>query len=296
MIDQITELGYTGTTVAQVVGRAGVSRKTFYSLFTDLEDCMASALEIVLERLSKVAREAYARERDWLGGIRAALIELLLLADEEPGIARLLLIETLSAGARVLSRRRAVLAELASAIDRGRGYTKSRHQPTEIVSEGIVGGIVEILVARILARRPERLSDLAGPLMSMIVLPYLGAGVARRELSRERPAPRPPCDRAPERGKVADPLAGLNIRVTYRTVLVLTAIGERPGVSNREVGERAGIVDQGQISKLLARLESHGLTENRGEGQDRGAANEWHLTPHGAQIEHAARLAAQIGQ
>jgi DNA-binding MarR family transcriptional regulator len=34
------------------------------------------------------------------------------------------------------------------------------------------------------------------------------------------------------------------------------------GVSNREIGEYAGINDQGQVSKLLARLEEHGLVEN----------------------------------
>ena len=41
------------------------------------------------------------------------------------------------------------------------------------------------------------------------------------------------------------------MRLTYRTVRVLGAVGEHPGASNREIAERAGISDQGQISKLL---------------------------------------------
>ena len=79
------------------------------------------------------------------------------------------------------------------------------------------------------------------------------------------------------------------MRLTYRTVRVLMVIGERPGASNREIAEGSGIVDQGQISKLLTRLARLNLVENVGEGQEKGAANAWHLTPRGAQVERATR-------
>ena len=74
------------------------------------------------------------------------------------------------------------------------------------------------------------------------------------------------------------------MRLTYRTMLVLEAIATRPGVSNRLVGELAGVSDQGQISKLLARLERLGLTENTGVGHAKGEANAWSLTALGHQI------------
>ena len=77
------------------------------------------------------------------------------------------------------------------------------------------------------------------------------------------------------------------MRLTYRTVRVLSVIGEQPGASNRQIAEDSGIVDQGQISKLLNRLARLKLVENLGEGQERGAANAWHLTPRGAQVERA---------
>ena len=60
------------------------------------------------------------------------------------------------------------------------------------------------------------------------------------------------------------------MRLTYRTVRVLSVIGEAPGASNREVAEGSGIADQGQISKLLARLERLQLIENTGGGQLKG--------------------------
>jgi hypothetical protein len=62
-----------------------------------------------------------------------------------------------------------------------------------------------------------------------------------------------------------------------------------PGASNAEVSARVGIVDQGQISKLLARLARLGLIENQGAGQRYGAANAWHLTDSGKEFEAAIR-------
>ena len=75
------------------------------------------------------------------------------------------------------------------------------------------------------------------------------------------------------------------MRLTYRTVRVLLAIATNPGSSNREVGATAGIDDQGQISKLLSRLERLGLIENSGAGQVRGAPNAWTLIKKGFEVE-----------
>jgi DNA-binding MarR family transcriptional regulator len=78
--------------------------------------------------------------------------------------------------------------------------------------------------------------------------------------------------------------------LTYRTVQVLRTIAELPAGSNREVAERAGIVDQGQISKILTRLEYQGLVVNRGgSGTARGTPNAWWLTERGEQLERELR-------
>ena len=158
-----------------------------------------------------------------------------------------------------------------------------------LTAEGLVGAVFSIVYARLVrdwSREP--LTGLLGELMGMIVLPYLGPAAARREQARPAP-PVPgaaPHTRDNGRGMTAeeDPLAGVPMRLTYRTARVLEAIAERPGVSNRVVGELAGVVDQGQISKLLARLERLGLTENSGEGHARGERNAWSLTALGREV------------
>jgi DNA-binding MarR family transcriptional regulator len=82
---------------------------------------------------------------------------------------------------------------------------------------------------------------------------------------------------------------GSPLRMTYRTALVLEAIAQAPGVSNLDVARHAQVNDQGQISKLLSRLERNGLVQNTGRGQSQGAPNEWRLTPEGQKLEQGIR-------
>jgi len=83
------------------------------------------------------------------------------------------------------------------------------------------------------------------------------------------------------------------MRLTYRTMRVLSAIAAEPGLSNARVSERAGVTDQGQISKLLSRLAGLQLIENTGQGQRNGAVNAWQLTDRGEAIErHASQQRA----
>jgi hypothetical protein len=128
-------------------------------------------------------------------------------------------------------------------------------------------------------------AQLLNPLMVMIVLPYLGAAAAAREI--DRPPPKRP---ARPRGAGRDPLRQLDMRLTYRTVRVLLAITQSPGASNRALAEASGVADQGQISKLLSRLQALGLIENTGAGPQRGEPNAWQLTTKGQQVGQAIQL------
>jgi DNA-binding MarR family transcriptional regulator len=82
--------------------------------------------------------------------------------------------------------------------------------------------------------------------------------------------------------------ASPGVRITYRTARVLAAIADYPGASNREIAERAGIVDPGQASKLLARLATAELIVNMGERSSRGAPNSWRLTDSGERARASA--------
>jgi hypothetical protein len=162
----------------------------------------------------------------------------------------------------------------------------------------LVGAGFAIVHARLIAKKQRgSLRDLAGELMSLIVLPYMGPGAARAEQERSLP-PLSRNERGVQKGAngaVAGPdlLAEVPMRLTYRTALVLDGIAKHPGASNRAVGESAGIFDQGQVSKLLARLQRLGLTANTGVGHTKGEPNAWSLTALGVSV--ASRLGANVG-
>lgn len=286
-VEVVEEVGYSRMTVAQVIGRAGVSRKTFYDFFADREDCFLAAFEQAIAHARFRASERYELEPGWREAIRSALATVLSFIDEEPALAKLCIVEALRAGERVQDRRSRLLAELADVVDRGRLANGATRHPPEITAEAVVGAIFGVLHTHVLEGRKESATDLLGPLMSVIVLPYLEAGPAGRELNRP-PTARSRRARGPARGN--DPLEGLTIRVTYRTVRVLTALAEHPGASNRETAAGSGIIDPGQISKLLARLAGLKLVENRGESKAKTSPNAWHLTPRGARLERTVRL------
>src|ERR1700758_4649794 len=92
-VDTVQEVGYARMTVAQVISRARVSRKTFYDVFADREDCFLAAFEQALSQARLIAEGAYAGESSWRGGVRAALARLLMFMDEEPGLAKLCIVE-----------------------------------------------------------------------------------------------------------------------------------------------------------------------------------------------------------
>jgi AcrR family transcriptional regulator/DNA-binding MarR family transcriptional regulator len=286
-IDSIKENGYGQLTVAQVIARAKVSRKTFYDLFEDREDCFRAVFEATLSQLSTRVAEAYRTESCWRDGVRAGLAALLSFIDEDQELARLCVVDALGGGPRVLEERARVLGALREVIDLGRRAPGARPEPAPVTAEGVIGAVLGVLHTRLLERSGEPYLDLHGPLMSMIVLPYLGARAARGELRRQ--APRVHARVRGERPVADDPMAGLDMRLTYRTVRVLTAISEQPRASNRQVADGAGIADQGQVSKLLSRLERLGLIENLDRLPGKGAPNEWRLTERGERVERATR-------
>jgi hypothetical protein len=230
-----------------------------------------------LERLAARVVPVYEGSVGWRERIRAGLVELLAFLEEDRSTGQLLVVETLGLGNEVLRRRARVVSYAIAALGEGRaGVEVSR-----LTGEGVVGAVLSVLHARLLEEGDASLLELANPLMGMIALPYLGPAAARRELSREAPTPpsRPP--------KGTSQLRRLETRLTYRTVRVLQAVAASPGGSNRVVGELAGIGDQGQISKLLSRLQRLGLVSNGETQPGRGTPNAWRLTERGEEVSGA---------
>jgi AcrR family transcriptional regulator len=283
----LAEQGLEYASVGRICKRAGVSRRTFYDMFDDREACLLAAFEQATEWIAESVLPAYRGERKWNARIRAGLIALLELFDSTPGLARLCLVETLRVGVEVSERRKHLLDTLVIAIDDGRSESKQASQLSTVVAQGVVGGVLSVIHDRLLEDGHPPLVELVNPLMGMIVHPYLGFAAARRELQRPVLT-----TSAAAAGAARDPFKGLSIRFTYRTARVLSTIASDPGASNRLIADTSGVADEGQMSRLLTRLQRSGLIENRGEGQPMGEPNAWLLTERGEAVHVALGVRA----
>ena len=220
----MAERGAAGASVAvaDVIARAGVSSRAFHEEFPDREACLLAALELGVERARRRVLSAYDAESRWLDAVKAGLVAFLRFLEDEPALGRVLVVYSISGGERVLRRRVELLGVIAAAVDRGRREGPAgRQQPPAVIAEGVVGAVLAVLQNRLLADSQAGVMDLFGSLVSIIVLPYLGVGAARRELLR--PAPR-----VRSAATVEPPQAGASgegpggARITYRTARVLS--------------------------------------------------------------------------
>jgi AcrR family transcriptional regulator len=268
-----------------VARRAGVQERVFFEVFGTEQECVQAMFEEGLERLSQTVDEAVGREGSWLDRLRAGLVAFLGFLDDEPACARLLILDRpVTDGMVGLNCQLRLVGVLTSLVDSGVPQARDEriHEPL-LTSEFVVGGAISVIRGQMLKRDRTVLVGLAPSLMSFIVRPYLGQVAATTELVG-RPSANDDATAAtftPSREAELARAASLPIRVTHRTTMVLHAVARAPYSNNREIADAAELTDEGQTSKLLARLERHGVIENVGIGAARGEPNAWLLTASG---------------
>jgi len=101
----VAEKGYAAATIDDIVGGAGVSKKTFYDHFEDKLGCFLAAYEAASDELYEHVRAAQDSTDDWVGRTRAGIHAYLRWLAAEPALARVFLIEVAAAGPEALARR-----------------------------------------------------------------------------------------------------------------------------------------------------------------------------------------------
>jgi AcrR family transcriptional regulator/DNA-binding MarR family transcriptional regulator len=295
MVEVVSERGYGGASVTLLVTRARASRKMFYEQFEGFEDCFLAAFEEAIGRMADIAASAYEGEGTWSDRIRTALEALMGFVEHERAIGSLVFVQALRAGPAVQERRARTIEMLRVIVDEGQSQNSPGGTPPRLTAETVVGGAIAIIQARLTQAKRAQMMTLVNPLMSVIVQPYLGPAAAVREGGRPTPkVPTPARVLGARVVETTDPLADLHMRVTYRTLRVLVAVREHPGACSREIGDAAGMTDQGQISKILARLENHGLICNPAE-RPRTGRHGWYLTERGKEVERTVRPGLRAG-
>jgi AcrR family transcriptional regulator len=170
--DAVAEKGYNNASVADVIERAGISRRSFYEHFTNKEDAFLAAYDAgvagLLEAIAEAEDEAAARPGRGDGALLARAhagteVYLQLLADN-PAFARTFLIEVLGAGPDALARRDAVherfAQRMAATFDAIAEEVADLPRPNEYVFRAAVGAIHELVTDCLLKRGAAALPEL----------------------------------------------------------------------------------------------------------------------------------------
>jgi AcrR family transcriptional regulator len=167
--------GYPDVTVQDITEHAGVSRRTFYDLFSDKEQCFLAAYDLVVERLLAQVNNAYSSgDAPWPERIIAAVRALVGLFMAEPDFARLITVEVLGAGHVALAHRDAALRQFAVFFEPGAASLPEALTDRQLLVQAVIGGLYEILYAQIMEGKTERLPELLPELVYCVLVPYLG--------------------------------------------------------------------------------------------------------------------------
>jgi AcrR family transcriptional regulator len=181
--------GYVAMTVEDVIGRAGVSRRTFYEHFPAgkheaflraYDDAIARAMAAV-----RLASDAAITLRDRVADSLAAFLAFVAA---EPALAEMCIVEVLAAGPEAIARRDQALARFVALIEELAGALPEEDRPPPLTARLIAGGVYEVLSSRILRGEAAAAPALLPELLYSALLPYFGYEIALEEY-RRRSAP-----------------------------------------------------------------------------------------------------------
>lgn len=86
MAASIADIGYSGTTVAEIVRRARTSRRTFYEYFSDREACLVALLGDTNRSTIQVISAAVDPAAPWETQIRQAVQAWIANAESQPAV------------------------------------------------------------------------------------------------------------------------------------------------------------------------------------------------------------------
>ncbi len=170
------EQGYEATKISDIVKRAGVARKTLYDNFEGKEEVFLAAFDAARDEVLRRVEEAGSDvEEDWQVRIESGLAAFLGFVAEQPTLARMCMIESLSATPETTKRYE---GSLETFVELTRKTLPKDQRLSDTIAETLVGGVAWIVYQQIRRGEAERAEDLLPELTEFMMAPYMGAGMA----------------------------------------------------------------------------------------------------------------------
>lgn len=185
-MDALAELtaaqGYETTKISDIVRQAKVARKTLYDNFTGKEEVFLAAFDAARdEALERVQASCADAEADWRDRIEAGLAAFLGYVAEQPALARMCMIEALSATPATTQRYEEALQAF---VDLAQEALPRDGRLPETIDETLVGGVAWIVYRKLRSGEAKQAEELLPQLAEFMRGPYVGAGFADAAVGR----------------------------------------------------------------------------------------------------------------
>jgi AcrR family transcriptional regulator len=184
--DACSAKGYGDMSVEDIIAAAGVSRRTFYEHFKNKQHAFLAAYDAVVVQLFGRVNGAVEAAETLPDKIRAGLSAFLGFLASEPAFARMCIVDVLAAGPEAVARRDGAMRGFSQLIlENVREEIGDDAPPAlDVISETVVGGIYEVVYARVLRREFDELPRLLPDLVYALLLPFIGPRRALAEYRR----------------------------------------------------------------------------------------------------------------
>ena len=192
MIEAVSRNGYERTTVAHVIALAGVSRRAFYELFPNKEECFLGTYDVMVAQARRRLLHAWLAEHGWANRMHSSCQSLLGGIARAPKGPRLVLVDSLGIGPR--ARERMQLAGLVFERIVATAFSLAPEQVCypQLTSRVVVAGVRNIVFNRLLERRHRELGELSDEVLDWIESYRMPPGTRLRTLTLARPPHLPP--------------------------------------------------------------------------------------------------------
>jgi AcrR family transcriptional regulator len=177
IMDAIAELtaehGYGATKIGDIVRRAGVARKTLYDNFEGKEEVFLAAFDAgVDEAMRRIEQSCAEADGGWEEQLQAGLDAFLRCIAEEPALARMCLVEALSATPAATERYEEAMQRFVELTKRVVPHPEGL---PDTIEETLVGGVAWIVYQQIRRDETEKAVDLLPELSEFMLAPFVAA-------------------------------------------------------------------------------------------------------------------------
>jgi AcrR family transcriptional regulator len=287
MVDAVGENGYRATRVADVIARAGVSRKTFYELFDNKQDCLLMTFDLIANEAVRRVEHAYRNADGWPGRVEAAIGAWLSAALENPGALRLSLLEIPTAGPAGIERRERSIERFEQFLRDALELAPGEGSISDVALKAMVGGFNRVLYRRVLRGEAAELVGLVPDLASWAASYY--------------PAPASMLAEPSARSGRPDVASGLQGGRAPGTLAPHSPLGGRRGLARGDQNVSRSFVVQSQRERILDAVTNltarEGYAALRVEGiAEQAAVSLVAFYEHFADKEDAFLVAFEVGQ